>query len=224
MLKIAIILARQNSKGVPLKNLTQVGGITLLGRAILSAQESGVFDKIIVSTDGDLIIKEAEKYHNVTIVRRPAILANDTATSISGVLHVLDELVISTGIVCLLQPTSPLRTAKHIQESFALFQQQQYQGSVISACLTEHHPYKCVILNNDGYEPVHSLEDLESPRQKLPKAFRPNGAIYFSSVEMLQTKQRFFNTPISLYEMSEVESIDIDTVRDLEFANQILGK
>lgn len=221
-MNIAIILARQNSKGIPLKNLQPVGGISLLGRAILSAQNSGIFDKIVVSTDGDLIADEAKKYDDVIIIKRPDELANDTATSISGVIHALNELGVDSGVCCLLQPTSPLRTAQHIQDAYELFKNLGLQGSVISACLTEHHPYKSLILENGQYEAVRLLADLESPRQQLPKAYRPNGAIYFNDIEQLKANQRFFNEPIALYEMNEQDSIDIDSQIDLVRANQYL--
>lgn len=221
-MNIAIILARQNSKGIPLKNLQPVGGISLLGRAILSAQNSGIFDKIVVSTDGDLIADEAKKYDDVIIIKRPDDLANDTATSISGVIHALNELGVDSGVCCLLQPTSPLRTAQHIQDAYELFKNLGLQGSVISACLTEHHPYKSLILENGQYEAVRLLADLESPRQQLPKAYRPNGAIYFNDIEQLKANQRFFNEPIALYEMNEQDSIDIDNQADLVRANQYL--
>lgn len=221
-MNIAIILARQNSKGIPLKNLQTVGGVSLLGRAILSAQKSAIFDKIVVSTDGDLIADEAKKYDDVIIIRRPDDLANDTATSISGVIHALNELGVDSGVCCLLQPTSPLRTAQHIQDAYELFKNLGLQGSVISACLTEHHPYKSLILENGQYEAVRLLVDLESPRQQLPKAYRPNGAIYFNDIEQLKINQRFFNEPIALYEMNEQDSIDIDSQIDLVRANNLL--
>lgn len=222
---VAVILARQNSKGVPLKNLATVGGISLLGRAILAAEKSGVFSHIVVSTDGDLIATEAQKYDVVTLVRRPEHLANDTATSISGVLHALEVLNIHTGSVCLLQPTSPLRTEKHIIEAYELFLKQQKQGCVVAACIVEHHPYKCLIQNEDkSHQAVHDLADLESPRQKLPKAFRPNGAIYFNDIASLEKENTFFNEPITLYPMDTNESVDIDTPQDLVYANQLIEK
>lgn len=221
-MNIAIILARQNSKGIPLKNLQKVGGISLLGRAILSAQESGIFDKIVVSTDGELIAEEVKKYDDVIIIKRPDDLATDTATSISGVIHALDELAIKNGTCCLLQPTSPLRTAQHIKDAYQLFKNQHLTGTIISACLAEHHPYKSLILEDGQYGAVRLLADLESPRQQLPKAYRPNGAIYFNDIKQLKVNQRFFNEPIALYEMNETMSIDIDTISDLNLANQIL--
>lgn len=221
-MNIAIILARQNSKGIPLKNLQKVGGVSLLGRAILSAKNSSIFDKIVVSTDGELIADEAKKYDYVIVIKRPNELATDTATSISGVIHALDELAINNGICCLLQPTSPLRTAEHIIDAYELFKNQQFTGSIISACLIEHHPYKSLILENGQYKEVRLLADLESPRQQLPKAYRPNGAIYFNDIQQLKSSQRFFNEPIALYEMNEQDSIDIDNQADLVRANQYL--
>lgn len=225
MNNVAIILARQNSKGIPLKNLQLVGGVSLLARTIKSAIDSGIFSCIIVSTDGDEIIKEAKKFPAVTIVKRPDNLANDTASSIDGMIHALQELKLNSGICCLLQPTSPLRHAKHIKQAYQLFAHQNHQGSVISACQANHHPYKTLILNeNNDYQPVHMLSDLEAPRQTLPQAFTPNGAIYFNQIETLIKNQRFFNMPITLYQMNHIDSIDIDSTEDLLLANQFLKK
>lgn len=221
---IAIILARQHSKGIPLKNLQTVGGISLLGRAILAAQDSQIFDKIIVSTDGEKIADEASKYPPITLIHRPDDLANDTATSISGVLHALDQLDIECGTACLLQPTSPLRTGAHIQAAFELFKQQNQFGSVISVCQAAHHPLKCLIQNEQGqFQAVGQLSDLESPRQQLPQAYHPNGAIYFNDISQLRQYHRFFNQPINFYPMNTQDSVDIDAPSDLIYANHILA-
>ncbi|AIL33064.1 acylneuraminate cytidylyltransferase family protein [Basilea psittacipulmonis] len=220
--KIAIILARSGSKGIPKKNLTKIKEHSLLGYAILSALGSEVFDRVIVSTDGQEIAQEAQKY-GAEVIMRPVDLASDNASSISGVVHALDNLNIEKGTVCLLQATSPLRTAKHIQEAYKMWSIQN-QGCVVSACESEHHPYKFLIETNNEYLPIHDLRDLESPRQKLSKAYRPNGAIYFNRIEEIMEKQRFFISPINLYIMSEEDSVDIDTMNDIQRAEQILEK
>lgn len=220
MNKIAIILARQGSKGIPLKNLVQINGKSLLARAILSAQESKLFTQIVVSTDGEAIAKEAKAY-GATVIFRPPHLTSDTASSISGVLHAVESLHITTGVCCLLQPTSPLRTAKHIQEAYSLFIQQQ-KGSVISATECTHHPYKTLIMHENRYMPIHQLSDLESPRQLLPKAYQPNGAIYFNHLEDLLQYEHFFIEPIHLYLMDKEDSIDIDKPSDINTAEQLI--
>lgn len=222
-INIAIILARQGSKGLPLKNLRLLAGQSLLAHTIQAAWQSECFDRVVVSTDGHQIAQEAKSYQ-AEVVMRPASLASDTASSISGVLHALHSLNLAEGSVTLLQPTSPLRTAKHIQEAIALFQQQQQQGSVIAACETEHHPLKTLLLNQQGKaEAIRHLSDLEQPRQQLPMALRPNGAIYISAIPQLLSQQRFFIEPIGLYMMNQTDSIDIDTEADLLTAEHILN-
>lgn len=223
MNRIAIILARQHSKGIALKNLQKVGGISLLGRAIISARDSQIFSHIVVSTDGDSIIQEAHNYPDVMTIKRPDELASDSASSIDGVIHALDVLGFDDGVCCLLQPTSPLRSAKHTQEAYQLFAHQAYQGSVISACQASTHPYKMLMVDGSGYRPVHALSDLEAPRQSLPAAFCPNGAIYFNDIATLKRHRRFFNEPLALYQMSHQHSLDIDTLEDLALANEYVA-
>lgn len=219
---VAIILARQNSKGIPLKNLVLVGGVTLLERTIQAAIDSLIFNKILVSTDGEKIAQVANRYPEVIVVKRPNSLATDTATSIDAVLHALDQHKINYGISCLLQPTSPLRTAEHIKQAFSQLNSQD-GGSVISSCTAEHHPYKHLILQDGKFIAVNQMQMLESPRQKLPLAFRPNGAIYFNHIKELIDKKSFFINPIQLFQMDHHSSIDIDNNDDLNQANKLIG-
>ncbi|HEZ0267339.1 TPA: UDP-N-acetylglucosamine 2-epimerase (hydrolyzing) [Neisseria meningitidis] len=150
-------------------------------------------------------------------------LASDTASSISGVIHALETIGSNSGTVTLLQPTSPLRTGAHIREAFSLFDE-KIKGSVVSACPMEHHPLKTLLqINNGEYAPMRHLSDLEQPRQQLPQAFRPNGAIYINDTASLIANNCFFIAPTKLYIMSHQDSIDIDTELDLQQAENILN-
>ena len=223
-MNIALILARQNSKGIPLKNLRKIKNKSLLAYAIEAAKKSLCFDRVIVSTDGSMIHDEAIKY-GAEVILRPNALATDTASSISGIVHALETINLTDGTVTLLQPTSPLRTEIHIQKAFKLYNRQRV-GSVISVALCEHHPYKTLLQhdeNNQTYIPCHNLESLEMPRQQLPKAYRPNGAIYINDIAQLLKQKKFFIEPIQLYIMNSTDSTDIDSESDLQQAEQLLS-
>ncbi len=106
---VAIIPARGGSKQVPRKNLQRVGGVPLVERAVRAAAAASGIDLVVVSTDDDEIAAVATAA-GARVIRRPAELAGDTATSESALLHALDELEArgdSVGIVAFLQATSP---------------------------------------------------------------------------------------------------------------------
>ncbi|WP_462102878.1 acylneuraminate cytidylyltransferase family protein [Campylobacter concisus] len=220
---VAIILARSNSKGIPHKNLRKVGGVSLVGRAILAAQKSEIFDRIIVSTDGDDIRIEAQSY-NCEVVMRPIELADDKTTSINSMIYTIKKLRIFDGICFLLQPTSPLRTSNDILNAYSIFKKQM-QGCLVSVTSCRQHPYKCIVENIHGvFNAVSEINFLEAPRQTLPVAYHPNGAIYINFINDILNYSRFFIEPISIYKMSKNSSIDIDTIQDLQIANEIITK
>ena len=116
MTVLGIIPARAESKRLPNKNLAILGGCTLVEWTIKAAVNSGVFDKIVVTTDDDRVAEVAKK-HPVDILHRPEYLTHDHLPMFPVVLHAVAAYP-KTIVAILLQPTSPFRDSNDIREAF----------------------------------------------------------------------------------------------------------
>lgn len=214
---IALITARGGSKGLPRKNILPVGGTPLIGWSIKAAQESDSVVRVFVSTEDKEIADESIRL-GAEVIPRPFELATDISSSEDVIKHAitfLEEQEINFETLVLLQPTSPLRTSKHIEEAIELYKRKS-ASSVISVFEPAHTPIKAYVEQNDG-----SISGLFSPnapysrRQDLPRAYQPNGAIYAFSVKKFKEYNQIPRTNVYPYVMSEKLSVDIDTLDDL---------
>lgn len=220
---LGIITARSGSKGVKDKNIRKLAGKPLIAYTIENALQSQYIDEVMVSTDSDIYAAIAKKYGaNVPFLRSDENAA-DTASSIDVVIEVLSEYEKRKQYfdnIVLLQPTSPLRTYKNIDEAFQLFYEKK-ADSVVSVCECEYSPLLCNILPKDlnlfGF--IKSENNLR--RQDLERFYRLNGAIYISKVSALTATRSFYGKNSYAYIMEQRESVDIDTELDFEYA-QIL--
>jgi len=153
------------------------------------------------------------------ILKRPAVLANDQAGSEGLITHALEnekEQGNSYDYVMFLQPTSPLRGTKEIDEAVALLMHSDAKA-LIAVYTPEHTPYKAFKLNVNGK--LEGLVDNKTPfmrRQDLPQTFMPNGAIYLVETKLfLETGSLFCEEGTVAYEMSREMSVDIDTMDDV---------
>ncbi len=218
---IAIITARGGSKRLPGKNMRQLAGRPLIAYSIDVALASRAFDAVVVTTDDPQIAAFAAGA-GAAVVERPPELAGDAARSSDAIVHVLDDpRHAGQSAFCLLQPTSPLRTAENIRAALEMFE--AARGPAVVGCRRPHpHPYKSLVERDGKFVAVESMASFEAPDQSLPKAIAPNGAIYVAASEPYRRARTFFAPPPVWYEMDEFESTDIDTAHDLAFAEFLL--
>lgn len=218
----AIIPARGGSKGIPRKNLVPLCGRPLIAYTIRAALESRSVTETFVTSDCAEILAAARQAGAQTI-RRPDALATDEASCEAAVLHALDFLRDQRGyapeVIVLLQPTSPLRQAGDIDEAFAHFRSSG-ADALISGTEPESHPLKQMLVAADGTLSALT-DDPTAPfrsRQFLPRAFKPNGAIYIIRTDSFRRTGLFFGERTVPFYMEREKSIDIDTAADLEKA------
>tara|TARA_Y100000746_G_C15375649_1_gene396101 strand:- start:294 stop:995 length:702 start_codon:yes stop_codon:yes gene_type:complete len=215
---LAIIPARGGSKRLPRKNILDLSGRPMISWSIDAGLKSKYIDKVVVSSDDDEILDIAKKFKAET-VKRPGKLASDIATSNDVVKHTLENIEEHDYIV-LLQPTSPLRNYKHIDEAIKLLEKKS-ADAIISVCKTDHTPLWSNTLQEDGsLESFIKDEVIDKRSQDLKDYYRLNGAIYICKRDnFLKEETLFLKENIYAYIMDKESSIDIDEEIDLTIAN-----
>ena len=220
---LAIIPARGGSKRLPHKNVLDLNGKPLIAYSIEAGLNSSYIDKVVVTSDDDEILTISKKYGAVTI-NRPDELASDAATTFDAIKHTVDNCEKYDYIV-LLQPTSPLRNEKHLDEAVELLESKK-SNAVVSVCEMEHSPLWSNTLD-ESLSMAGFLKDeaLNKRSQDLEKYYRLNGAIYICKTEkLLEEKSFFLKENIYAYVMDRENSIDIDEEIDFKIAEVILNK
>ena len=220
---LAVIPARGGSKRLPRKNVLDLNGKPLIAYSIEAGLKSKYIDKVIVTSDDDEILTISERYGADTI-KRPDELASDTATTFDAIKHAMENCERYDYII-LLQPTSPLRNEKHIDEAIELLESKN-ADAVVSVCEMDHSPLWSNTLD-DSLSMKGFLRDevLNKRSQDLEKYYRLNGAIYICKTEKLLEERGFFlKENIYAYVMDRENSIDIDEEIDFKMAEVILNK
>jgi CMP-N,N'-diacetyllegionaminic acid synthase len=226
MENIAIITARSGSKGLKDKNIRLLTGKPLMAYSIESARDSGCFSEIMVSTDSAEYQRIAVEYGaNVPFLRSEA-TSTDTAGSWDVVREVLDgyaKMGRRFDSVCLLQPTSPLRTAEDIKLAYKNYINNN-ADAVTSVCEAEHSPLWCMTLpENLSLKEFREQSRGNAPRQKLAQYYRINGAVYIRRIEYDGDRSNICDNKEFAYVMDRRRSVDIDTIEDFEYAEFLIG-
>lgn len=221
---LAIIPARGGSKGVPRKNIRNVGGKPLIAWTIEEAKKSKYIDRLILSSEDDEIISVAKLYGCEVPYKRPTEWAQDDTPGIKPVIHAIETLPEKYDYVILLQPTSPLRKAEDIDSSIALCNKESAK-----ACVTVTEPDKSpfwmyTLDSKNKISPMLPLDGNITIRQDLPKVYALNGAVYVSQTQWLLEKESFLTEETIAYPMVKERSLDIDTEFDLELVQIIMEK
>lgn len=215
---LAIIPARGGSKGIPRKNIINVGGKPLIQFTIDEAKKAKYLDRIIVSTDDKEIAELSVTCGAEVPFLRPRKLAEDNSKTIDVVINVLAELDnegCNYDYLVLLQPTQPLRRSFHIDESIKLIVEED-EESLVSVSEVKEHPILMRTIEEDGR--LKSLLGLNSTvrRQDFAKVYKVNGAIYINRLNKYFNENTSFNDNKLAYVMEKTFDLDIDEPEDVD--------
>ncbi len=218
---LCIIPARSGSKGVKNKNLRKIDGKSLLQIAIEEASRSAIFDTIHVSTESDLIKSEAQKLGIDFPFMRKESLAEDNI-HVSEVVYDVISNFIERGTnfknVCLLMPTSPLRTHLDIKKSYDLFVETNTDSLVSVSPLGKLETNLRIFQDENYINYYNSSIERNQNRQGIKNLYAVNGSIYFSTISSFLEFKTFHIKKVVGYRMSPISSVDVNTEEDLELA------
>ena len=226
---LAIIPAREGSKGVPGKNLKKIGEISLLARAIRTAMSTEAIDHVIVSTDSKLIAEEAKKNGAEVPFLRPTELSSDTAKMTDVIEHAIktyeDYIKDQISIVILLEPTVPFRTVQHINKAIDRYLLGDCK-SVVTICPLERKPQNILSKTSGNFVDKYIIEPKEIYycRQEMKKLCRVSGGAYVVGRDEFLINKSMIIGPIGYVEMKNYESINIDEELDFLLAEIISKK
>ncbi|MCW0234925.1 MAG: acylneuraminate cytidylyltransferase family protein [Ferrovibrio sp.] len=226
MKTLAIIPARGGSKRVPRKNLAPCANRPLLAWTAEAVRNSRSVSRAILSTDDPEIAAAGRELGFEVPFLRPTELSRDDTPMLPVLQHLLRAVQDDSTIdaVILLQPSSPLRTGRHIDEAVALFQSQP-TGSVVSVTVVPHqyNPYKVMQQRDGALEPFLASEYVPGAASSaLPPVFVRNGPAIVVSRPADILAGTLYANPCRPYLMQPEDSIDIDTPFDLMLADAAL--
>ena len=224
---LAIIPARGGSQRIPRKNIKKLHGKPLIEYTIEQAKSSKLISKIVVSTDDKKIAVIAKSMGVDVPFLRPKKYSGSTSPTIDVIKHTLNYLETEQNYIpdkiIILQPTSPLRTVKVIDDSIKKLNKKI--SSVISVSSVTKHPFKSFWLNQGFLTPFTSDHEKKFyQKQKLPKLYYENGLVYTFWYKTIKEYDSIYGSNIKpLLIDKEFEAIDIDTKFDFFIAEMILS-
>lgn len=220
---LAIIPARGGSKGIPGKNIVNVCGKPLIQYTIDAAKASRYIDYVYVSTDSEKIAMVSRECGIDVTKLRPSELATDEAKTIDVIKYTLNLFNEDRyDYVVLLQPTQPLRQAKHIDEAIEMIVPGKCE-SIVSVSEVNEHPLFMRKINAEGKLESILVASSTVRRQELGAYYKVNGAIYINNIEELLQHDVSLNDNVYPFVMEKEFDLDIDEQNDLNKLIEIVA-
>jgi CMP-N,N'-diacetyllegionaminic acid synthase len=229
MSRICTITVRAGSQGVPGKNWRPLHGLPLYAHSVRQAVESGLFERIAVTSDAPEVLGQAAEFGATDVIDRPKDLATNTAGKIPAIVHAVLSVEGLTGLpfstVVDLDATSPLRIIEDIAGAVEMLESGHLE-SVITGSEAHRSPYFNLVEvdQTTGVVDVSKrVGDGFLRRQDVPRSFDMNASVYVWDRDALVSDPRVFYPTTRLYEMPPERSHDIDSELDFQIVSWIMG-
>ncbi len=221
MFNVAIIPARAGSNRLKNKNRRKINGISLINWSINFAKKLNFLDHIVVTTDDKVILKELKKKNSsIKIIKRPKYLAKKRSRSEDVIIHAINNYEKKFGkvdTILLLQPTSPIRSLKHVNAAFRKFNYFKKKKSIVSV-------FKSSSLSKRNFKIYNNNLILQNDEKKTK--YQIDGNFYFATPTFIKKYKSFYrrNKTYPMITRSKKFSIDIDTIQDFKIAKNYLER
>lgn len=217
---VAIVPARNGSKGLVGKNTLPLHGVPLYLRAV--QQGLRVVDRVLLTTDIEAI-DGSELPAGCVLCRRPAELAGDYVPMAAVIRQLIEKYSLAHKTILLLQPTSPLRLDSDIESALELFASQQH-SIVLSVVERDKAVLKYGTVHGARFTAMRMQNYCFSNRQQLPPVYGPNGAVFVFDANRFIDEGGFPCDNIGVVKMPMERSVDIDTLADFHQIERLMQK
>ena len=219
-MNVAIIPARGGSKRIPNKNIKSFAGKPIIAYSIAAAKVSGVFDKVVVSTDSEKIALAAKEHGAEAPFIRPSELADDFTTSAPVLLHALnwlEENGMSSNYACCIYATAPFVQAEYIKKGFELITDKKV-SSVFSVTTFPFPIFRALNISCDGYLKMFWPEHELTRSNDLPEAYHDAGQFYWLDIKKFFEIRKLYTNDALPVILPRYLAQDIDIAEDWETA------
>ncbi|MCI0652801.1 MAG: acylneuraminate cytidylyltransferase family protein [Planctomycetes bacterium] len=218
---IALVPARAGSKRVPNKNVRLLGAHPLIAYTIAAARASGVFQRVVVSTDSQEIARIARHYGAEAPFIRPSAMAADRSPDIEWVEHALRTLAEggeSYDCFSILRPTSPFRLPATIRRAWQEFRAAKGADSLRAVELCRQHPGKMWIVEGKTMKPLlpspPGVPFHSTPYQALPAVFVQNASLEIAWTRVVLAERSIAGSALAPFLTEGLEGFDINDADD----------
>lgn len=224
-MNIAVIPARGGSKRIPRKNIKIFDDKPVISYAIKAAEESGIFDEIVVSTDDEEIAEVARNFGAKIPWMRPSALSDDYATTLSVMQDAVIKLKANlTAIenICCIYPVTPLLKPSFLSEALNILEDGDW-SYVFSGLRASTHPQKFFSLGKSmGVEML--FPKYESTRtQDLSDFYYDAGQFYWGRIASWESSFPIFTSKSTILEIPKESAVDINTLEDWYYAENLFN-
>ncbi len=215
---LCIVAAREGSKGLPNKNIKELGGKPLINWVIDEAKKSKSIDRLILSTDSDKIIDIVKDKIEIPF-KRPKKLSEDKSSIIDVLKHskdYFDKRGENYKYILLLQPTSPFTLHTDIEKSIELVNRENIDTLISGYKLDQTHP-DIMFFSNNGKIQWYNNSKKQINRQDLSKLYIRSGNIYLFKSELL-SENKIYGDLIKFIEIPKKRALSIDNIDDFNIA------
>lgn len=225
-MKVAVIPARGGSKRIPGKNIKDFAGKPIIGYSIECALQSGLFDRVLVSTDDDRIAQVARSFGAEVPFTRPAELSGDYADTTSVVAHAVKFLQAEgadLSAVCCLYATAPFVRQQDLRQGLAVLEADNW-SFVFSATTFASPIFRSFTASPEGGLQMIFPEHFSTRSQDLPEAMHDAGQFYWGRPRAWLDRLQVFGRHSTVVKIPRWRTQDIDTEEDWDQASAMMAR